>query len=57
MTKTILITGSSRGLGATIARTLATQGHNVIINYLPPHLFAQNVLLHVQSFHQLGFYQ
>lgn len=33
MTKTILITGSSRGLGATIARTLATQGHNVIINY------------------------
>ncbi|RIP33545.1 3-oxoacyl-ACP reductase [Staphylococcus gallinarum] len=33
MTKTILITGSSRGLGSTIATTLAKQGHNVIINY------------------------
>lgn len=33
MTKTILVTGSSRGLGATIARTLASEGHQVIINY------------------------
>ena len=33
MTTTVLITGSSRGLGATIAQTLATQGFQVIINY------------------------
>lgn len=33
MKKTILITGSSRGLGATIAKTLASNDYNVIINY------------------------
>lgn len=33
MTKTILVTGSSRGLGATIIRSLAAEGHQVIINY------------------------
>lgn len=33
MTRTVLVTGSSRGLGAVIARTLATQGFEVIINY------------------------
>ena len=33
MTTTVLITGSSRGLGATIAQTLAAQGFQVVINY------------------------
>lgn len=33
MTRTVLVTGSSRGLGATIARTLVNEGHQVIINY------------------------
>lgn len=33
MTRTVLVTGSSRGLGATIIRTLAQQGFQVIINY------------------------
>ncbi|MDK7300867.1 SDR family NAD(P)-dependent oxidoreductase, partial [Staphylococcus hominis] len=33
MTRTVLVTGSSRGLGAVIAKTLATQGFEVIINY------------------------
>ncbi|WP_067841734.1 3-oxoacyl-ACP reductase [Amphibacillus sediminis] len=33
MTRTVLVTGSSRGLGATIARTLAEQGYQVVINY------------------------
>ena len=44
MTKTILITGSSRGLGATIARTLATQGHNVIINYFKSKALAEQLV-------------
>jgi len=33
MSKTVLVTGSSRGLGATIAKTLASQGNQVVINY------------------------
>lgn len=33
MTRTVLVTGSSRGLGAVIAKTLAKQGFEVIINY------------------------
>ncbi|MCK8626992.1 3-oxoacyl-ACP reductase [Fructobacillus cardui] len=33
MSKTVLITGSSRGLGAKIARTFAKDGFQVVINY------------------------
>ncbi|CAK1224267.1 NAD(P)-dependent dehydrogenase [Fructobacillus tropaeoli] len=33
MSKTVLITGSSRGLGAEIARTFAKDGFQVVINY------------------------
>lgn len=33
MTRTVLVTGSSRGLGAIIAKTLAEQGSKVVINY------------------------
>jgi len=33
MTRTALVTGSSRGLGAVIARKLADQGFQVVVNY------------------------
>ncbi|WP_456277021.1 3-oxoacyl-ACP reductase [Bacillus sp. AK128] len=33
MTRTVLVTGSSRGLGATIVKTLAERGFKVVINY------------------------
>lgn len=33
MAKTVLVTGSSRGLGSKIAKTLGAQGHQVIVNY------------------------
>jgi|SRR5699024_1805841 len=33
MSRTVLVTGSSRGLGATIVRTLAQQGYQVVVNY------------------------
>ncbi|CAK1230521.1 SDR family NAD(P)-dependent oxidoreductase [Fructobacillus evanidus] len=33
MSKTVLITGSSRGLGAEISRTFAKDGFQVVINY------------------------
>ena len=32
--KVILITGASRGIGATLARNFARKGHRVVINYL-----------------------
>lgn len=33
MTKTVLITGASRGLGAAIAKEFAKNNHNIILNY------------------------
>lgn len=33
MSRTVLVTGSSRGLGAVIAKTLAGQGFQVVVNY------------------------
>ncbi|MFS0786559.1 3-oxoacyl-ACP reductase [Shouchella sp. 1P09AA] len=33
MTRTVLVTGGSRGLGATIVKTLANQGYQVVVNY------------------------
>jgi len=33
MSRTVLVTGSSRGLGATIAKTLVDESNRVIINY------------------------
>ena len=33
MSKTVIVTGGSRGIGAQIVRTLAYEGYNVILNY------------------------
>jgi len=33
ISRTVLVTGSSRGLGATIARVLVNNGFKVVINY------------------------
>lgn len=33
MSRTVLVTGSSRGLGAVVAKTLAEKGFRVVINY------------------------
>jgi 3-oxoacyl-[acyl-carrier protein] reductase len=51
MNKTVLVTGSSRGLGAAIVRTLSQQGYNVIINYF------QNKVLAEQLVSELGEHQ
>ncbi|OEL02614.1 3-oxoacyl-ACP reductase [Staphylococcus casei] len=51
MNKTVLVTGSSRGLGAVIVKTLSQQGYNVIINYF------QNKVLAEQLVTELGEHQ
>ena len=33
MTKTVIVTGGSRGIGAAIVRSLAKEGYNVVLNY------------------------
>lgn len=41
--KTVLITGSSRGIGESIARALFSKGYNVVINYSVDSVRAKNV--------------
>ncbi|HLR19536.1 MAG TPA: 3-oxoacyl-ACP reductase [Staphylococcus sp.] len=49
MKRTVLITGSSRGLGATIAKTLAQQGYNIIINYYKNKTLAEQIVNEIGS--------
>jgi len=44
MTKTILITGSSRGIGASTALLAAKQGYNVCVNYLKNQTAAEKIV-------------
>lgn len=47
--KTAIITGASRGIGATIARRLATDGLNVIVNYSGSEAAAQEVVQEIKA--------
>ena len=49
MNKTVLVTGSSRGLGATIAKTLSQQGYNIIINYYKNKSLAEDLVSDIGS--------
>lgn len=51
MTRGALITGASRGIGAAIATTLASQGHHVVINYRASEAAAASVL---HAIHETG---
>jgi len=42
--KVIIVTGSSKGIGATIAKTLAAKGGYVVINYANATADAENVV-------------
>ena len=42
--KVVVVTGSSRGIGANIVKTLAKKGYRVILNYNKSENYAQNVL-------------
>ena len=47
--KTVLITGASRGLGASIARIFAKNQYNVIINYKESTQLAENLKSELES--------
>jgi enoyl-[acyl-carrier protein] reductase III len=49
MTKTALITGSSRGIGRATALKLASMGYNIIVNYKKNEALALEVLEEVKS--------
>ncbi|ANQ64015.1 3-oxoacyl-ACP reductase [Staphylococcus equorum] len=54
MNKTVLVTGSSRGLGATIAKTLSQQGYNIIINYYKNKSLAEDIVSDIGSDHAIA---
>mgnify|MGYP005737251741 CR=1 FL=1 len=49
MSKVIIITGASRGIGAATARLAAKQGYSVCINYKNQTLAAQSLVKEIQS--------
>src|SRR5699024_3322071 len=54
MTRTVLVTGGSRGLGATIVRTLAQQGFQVVINYHQSEDAAKELVSEIGADHALA---
>lgn len=47
MTRTVLVTGSSRGLGAEIARQFGAQGYQVVVNYFQHQQAAEAIVAEI----------
>ncbi|QQE11997.1 glucose 1-dehydrogenase [Planctomycetota bacterium] len=47
--KTAIVTGSSRGIGAEVAKMLAAAGANIIVNYVGNQTAAEQVVLDIQT--------
>jgi NAD(P)-dependent dehydrogenase (short-subunit alcohol dehydrogenase family) len=49
MSKTILITGSSKGIGKATALRFAKDGNNIVINYLTDKDGAEEIVLEIKK--------
>lgn len=49
MKKIILVTGASRGIGASVARLAGARGYRVIVNYLNNQASAEEVVHHIKN--------
>ena len=54
--KTVLVTGSSRGLGAKIIEKFASNGYNVIINYKTSKECAENLKKYLENTYKVNVY-
>lgn len=54
--KTILVTGSSRGLGAKIIEKFASHGYNVIINYKTSKECANDLKIYLENNYKVNVY-
>ena len=49
MSKVVLVTGSSKGLGSEIIKKYAKNGYNVVINYNKDKLYKTYLQLHINN--------
>ena len=54
--KTVLVTGSSRGLGATVIEYFASKGYNTIINYNVSKRCAEDLKKYIENTYKVKVY-